>query len=106
MRLGDNVKKPLVILLIILGAISYLTGDVRATIFILTMVVMGIVLRYVQEYSADNAAERLKAMVHTTTSVLRDGKLREISLKELDLVISYGTPLAGTLGFVPLPLLY
>jgi Mg2+-importing ATPase len=83
MRLWDNIKNPLVILLIILGAISYLTGDMRATIVILTMVILGIVLRYVQESRADNAAERLKAMVRTTATVIRDGQRKEISLKEL-----------------------
>ncbi len=83
MRLWDNIKNPLVILLVILGAISYLTGDMRATIVILTMVILGIVLRYVQESRADNAAEQLKAMVRTTTTVIRAGQKNEISLKEL-----------------------
>ena len=83
MRLWDNVKNPLVILLIILGAISYLTGDMRATIVILTMVILGIVLRYVQESRADNAAEQLKAMVRTTTTVIRNDQRKEIPLKEL-----------------------
>jgi len=83
MRLWDNVKNPLVILLIILGVISYLTGDMRATIVILTMVILGIVLRYVQESRADHAAEQLKAMVRTTATVIRDGQRKEISLKEL-----------------------
>ena len=83
LRLWDNVKKPLVILLAVLGVISYLTGDLRATIVILTMVILGIVLRYVQESRADKAAERLKAMVSTTTTVIRDGQRKEISLKEL-----------------------
>ncbi len=83
MRLWDNIKNPLVILLVILGAISYLTGDMRATIVILTMVILGIVLRYVQESRADNAAEQLKAMVRTTATVIRAGQRKEISLKEL-----------------------
>ena len=83
MRLWDNIKNPLVILLIILGVISYLTGDLRATIVILTMVVLGIVLRYVQESRADNAAEQLKAMVRTTATVIREGQRKEISLLEL-----------------------
>jgi len=83
LRLWDNVKNPLVILLAVLGVISYLTGDLRATIVILTMVILGIVLRYVQESRADKAAERLKAMVSTTTTVIRDGQRKEISLKEL-----------------------
>jgi len=83
MRLWDNIKNPLVILLIILGVISFITGDMRATIVILTMVILGIVLRYVQESRADNAAEQLKAMVRTTTTVIRDGQRKEIPLKEL-----------------------
>ncbi len=83
MRLWDNIKNPLVILLFILGVISFLTGDMRATIVILTMVILGIVLRYVQESRADNAAEQLKAMVRTTTTVIRDGQRKEIPLKEL-----------------------
>ncbi len=82
-RLWDNIKNPLVILLFILGVISYLTGDIRATIMILLMVVLGIVLRYVQESRADNAAEKLKAMVSTTATVMRDGQRKEISLKGL-----------------------
>jgi len=82
-RLVDNVKNPLVILLSVLGLVSYLTGDVRATVVIFAMVLLGIVLRYVQESRADTAAEQLKAMVSTTATVVRDGKSAEISLKQL-----------------------
>ncbi len=82
-RLWDNLKNPLVILLTVLGIISYLTGDIRATIMILLMVVLGIVLRYIQEQRADHAAEQLKAMVSTTATVIREGQHKEISLHEL-----------------------
>ena len=83
MRLWDNVKNPLVILLTLLGVISYLTGDVPGTLIILMMVLLGIVLRYFQESRADNAAEKLQAMVSTTATVIRNGKRQEIALKEL-----------------------
>jgi Mg2+-importing ATPase len=89
-RLWENIKNPLVILLMVLGIISYLTGDIRATIMILLMVILGIVLRYVQESRADSAAEKLEAMVSTTATVLREGQRKEIPLKELvsgDIVI-------------------
>jgi P-type Mg2+ transporter len=82
-RLWDNVKNPLVILLTLLGAISYLTGDLRATTVIGIMVLLGIVLRFVQEARADHAAEKLQAMVRTTATVLRDGEKQEISLAEI-----------------------
>ena len=83
MRLVDNVKNPLVILLASLGVVSYLTGDLRATIVIFVMVLLGIVLRFFQELRADTAAEKLKAMVSTTATVLRDGKDIDLSLRML-----------------------
>src|SRR5512143_1350553 len=83
MRLLDNVKNPLVILLIALGVLSYLTGDLRATIVIFVMVVLGVVLRFFQEMRADNAAEKLKAMVNTTATVVRDNVDTEVPLKLL-----------------------
>jgi Mg2+-importing ATPase len=83
MRLWENIKNPLVILLMVLGIISYLTGDIRATIMILLMVILGIVLRYVQESRADTAAAKLKAMVSTTATVIREGLRKEIPLMEL-----------------------
>ncbi|MGD0174746.1 MAG: magnesium-translocating P-type ATPase [Anaerolineales bacterium] len=82
-RLWDNVKNPLVILLIVLASVSFLTGDMRATAVIGVMVVLGVVLRFFQELRADNAAERLRAMVKTTATVLHDGEKREIPLQEL-----------------------
>lgn len=82
-RLLSNVKNPLVLLLTALGALSFLTGDLRATMVIFVMVVLGVVLRFVQEMRADNAAEKLKAMVSNTTTLVRDGKEVEQPLKML-----------------------
>jgi P-type Mg2+ transporter len=82
-RLLDNVKNPLVVLLSALGVISFLTGDIRATVVIFIMVLLGIVLRFFQELRADNAAEKLQAMVSTTATVVRDGQPVEVPLKQL-----------------------
>jgi Mg2+-importing ATPase len=83
MRLLNNVKNPLVILLSALGVVSYLTGDMRATVVIFFMVLLGVVLRFYQEMRADNAAEKLKAMVSNTATIVRDSKEAELSLKML-----------------------
>ena len=83
MRLLSNVKNPLVLLLTALGVLSFLTGDLRATAVIFVMVVLGVVLRFIQEMRADNAAERLKAMVDNTATLVRDGKDVEAPLKTL-----------------------
>lgn len=83
MHLLNNLKNPLVILLSVLAVISYLTGDIRATVVISVMVLLGVVLRFFQELRADNAAEKLKAMVSNKATVIRDGEEIEIPLKML-----------------------
>ena len=83
MRLLSNVKNPLVLLLTALGVLSFLTGDLRATVVIFVMVLLGVVLRFVQEIRADKAAEKLKAMVSNTATLVRDGKEAEVPLKML-----------------------
>src|SRR5450759_1592967 len=83
MRLLVNFKNPLVILLLVLGFVSFLTGDLRAMVVIFVMVLLGVVMHFFQELSADDAAEKLKAMVSTTATVVRDGKDEEVPLKFL-----------------------
>src|SRR5450756_656466 len=83
MRLLSNIKNPLVLLLTALGVLSYLTGDLRATVVIFVMVVLGVVLRFFQELRADNAAAKLQAMVSNTATLVRDGKQQELPLKRL-----------------------
>jgi Mg2+-importing ATPase len=79
-RLLLNVKNPLVVLLSVLAFISFLTGDISGTLVILTMVVLGVALRFVQETRADHAAEKLRAMVRNTATVIRDGRDQEVPL--------------------------
>ncbi|MFI5379325.1 MAG: magnesium-translocating P-type ATPase [Tepidisphaerales bacterium] len=74
---------PLVILLLVLATVSFATGDNRAGIVMMLMVVLGVVLRFVQETKADAAAAKLKAMIHVTATVIRDGRERELPLGEL-----------------------
>lgn len=78
-----NAKDPLSALLLVLACISGFTGDAKATVLIGIMLVLSIVMRFVQELRADTAAEKLKAMVKTTVSVLRNGKRRDIALRGL-----------------------
>jgi len=82
-RLLSNAANPLVLLLLALGVLSFLTGDLRATVVIFVMVILGIVLRFVQETRADHAAEKLRAMVSNTATVVRAGKESEVPLKNL-----------------------
>jgi magnesium-transporting ATPase (P-type) len=83
MRLLAHIKNPLVLLLLALGVLSFLTGDLRAMAVIFVMVVLGVVLRFFQEMHADNAAAKLQAMVSNTGTLVRDDKNAEVSLEML-----------------------
>jgi Mg2+-importing ATPase len=83
LRLGKTVRNPLVILLSSLSAISFVTGDPRAGSVMAAMVALSVGLRFWQEARADNAAEKLKAMIHVTATVVREGTARELPLKDL-----------------------
>jgi P-type Mg2+ transporter len=77
------IRNPLVILLTILSAVSFLTGDARAGSVMVGMVALSVGLRFWQEARADEAAEKLKAMIHVTATVVRDSTAREIPLRDL-----------------------
>ena len=83
LRLLKIIRNPLVILLTTLSAVSFLTGDARAGIVMAIMVMLSVGLRFWQEARADAAAEKLKAMIHVTATVVRDGAAREIPLRDL-----------------------
>jgi Mg2+-importing ATPase len=74
---------PLVLLLSVLATVSVLTGDVRAAAFMAVMIVLGIALRFVQEARASDAAEKLRAMIRVTATVLRNGDPVEVPLERL-----------------------
>ena len=76
-------KEPLIILLLVLGIISFITGDVNASVVIISIVLVSISLRFFQEYKANTAAQKLKAMVKTTATVIRNGKKREVAINFL-----------------------
>jgi Mg2+-importing ATPase len=83
LRLLIILRNPLVILLAALSSISFTTGDPRAGSVMAGMVVLSAALRFLQEARADAAAAKLKAMIHVTATVVRDGKARELPLCDL-----------------------
>jgi Mg2+-importing ATPase len=81
--LGRACANPLVILLLLLAAVSLMTGDPGGATVMLSMVVLGVALRFIQELRAGNAAAKLKAMISVTATVVRDGQARELPLGHL-----------------------
>jgi P-type Mg2+ transporter len=71
-EIWSRARNPLNALLLTLAIVSYFLGDVRAAVVIATMVVLAITTAFLQEHRSNEAAARLRAMVHTTASVRRN----------------------------------
>jgi Mg2+-importing ATPase len=67
---------PFSLLLTSISIVSYFTDDVATGTIVAAMVVISVVLAFVQEYRSSKAAERLKAMVTNTATVLRRKEVR------------------------------
>ncbi|CAM3842892.1 magnesium-translocating P-type ATPase [Roseateles saccharophilus] len=76
-------KTPFDVLLTLLAAISYLTEDMKATVVIGSMVVISVAIRFVQERKSHIAADKLKAMVSNTATVLRRDPAKDIEQEAL-----------------------
>lgn len=76
-------KEPLIILLLVLGIISFSTHDIGATLVIIVIVLVSAFLRFFQEFRANTAAQKLKAMVKTTATVIRYGQKKEVPINFL-----------------------
>jgi Mg2+-importing ATPase len=82
-RLMISMRNPLVILLGALATLSFATGDVRAGTVMCLMIVLGVLLKFVQETRANTAAAQLKAMIKVTATAIREGRAMEVPLIDL-----------------------
>ncbi len=96
-RLLQLFLSPLSLLLLVLAVLAQLSGEAGGALVIAVMVVLSVLLSWFQEVRSGKAAERLRAMVHTTASVLRrargkttaknpavaEGRLHEIPIAHL-----------------------
>jgi Mg2+-importing ATPase len=76
----SRFKSPLIIILMIAGAISAALGSIPSVVVIYTMVFLSVSLSYYQENNASRAAELLREKVATSATVLRDNVKQEVKL--------------------------
>lgn len=76
-------QNPLVLLLLAASVLSAVTGDIASFAIITTVVAMSVILDFVQEHRAGQAAERLRRSVAVRTAVFRDGHLVELPTAEI-----------------------
>jgi len=74
---------PLNLVLIAAGAVSAFLGEASGAIIIGIMVLASAILEFVQEYTSEQAAQKLARQVAITATVLRDGAPTEIHMSEV-----------------------
>ncbi|MBI3898897.1 MAG: magnesium-translocating P-type ATPase [Gammaproteobacteria bacterium] len=74
---------PLIIVLLVAGAVSAVMGDVASFVIIGLIVLISVALDFFQEHQAGRAAERLQQSVAVHTWVRRDGQTCELALSQV-----------------------
>jgi len=74
---------PLIILFFFIIIVSLFTQDYKTSSIVSFMVVVSLVIRFIQENKAYNEAEKLMSLVKTTTTVIRNGKKKEVDLTNI-----------------------
>ncbi len=104
LKLLQIFKSPLNLLLLALAIVSLLVGDKPAFGVIILMVFLSVILNFYQETKATLAADKLKAIIHTKTTVIRNNRKQEIFLKNVvpgDMVSLYsGTIIPGDIRLI------
>ena len=79
-------------MLITLAVVNLIVGDPRSASVIIVMVLLSVFLNFYQETKAAIAADKLKAIIHTKTTVIRNKIKKEIFLRNVvpgDIVCLY-----------------
>ena len=95
--LWRQLKNPVLLLLVFAAAASVGTGEWIDAAIVIVIVVASAGVGYAREYSAQSAAEALRAQVRTHSTVIRDGRSQTVAVEELvpgDVVVLS----AGSLG--------
>ena len=71
-------RNPLVLILLGAAVASALTGDPTSFVIITTMILLSVILDFVQEHRAEQAAESLQQQVALSVRVLRNGQPSDI----------------------------
>lgn len=76
-------KNPLIVILLIAAGVSFFLGEHINTLIIIALVLFSVILDFIEEHSASQAAKKLKETVKSTATVLRSGSTKEVRMCEI-----------------------
>jgi Ca2+-transporting ATPase len=79
----NQLKNPLVILLILASTLSFVVGERIESFMIILIVLINSAVGFVQEYKAQKTIKELQKLVVSKTRVIRDANLYEIDSQEI-----------------------
>ena len=89
-QLLAGFKNPFIAVLLTLAVVSFFTGDTKAVVVITVMVTLSVLIAFSQEFRSLRTAEKLKALVRSTATVVRPhpnkpgaDRPREVPMQEL-----------------------
>ncbi|MCX6753195.1 MAG: magnesium-translocating P-type ATPase [Candidatus Nomurabacteria bacterium] len=104
LKLFNIIKSPINLLLIALSVISLFVGDIKSFVVIILMVTLSASLSFYQETKSAIAVDKLKSIIHTKSTVIRNNKKIEILSKYVvpgDIVCLYsGTIIPGDIRLI------
>jgi len=79
----SKIINPLVMVLLVVAVFSFFFGERISAIIVILLAIISVFLSFIQEYRAGKEAEKLSEMVRVSTIVYRNGKPKEIKIKEV-----------------------
>ncbi len=74
---------PLVIVLLIIAGFSIFFGEKISAVLVIIMALISVFISFFQEHRAGQEVERLSELVRTTATVYRNGRPREMDIREI-----------------------
>ncbi|MEM0360580.1 MAG: magnesium-translocating P-type ATPase [Candidatus Diapherotrites archaeon] len=82
-QLLSKFLNPLIIILLFIATFSFFFGEKVSALLVYAIAFISVFMGFFQEYNASKEVEKLRKMVSTTCTVYRNGKPKEIPLREV-----------------------
>lgn len=79
----SQFMNPMILILVFAALVAFMVSDWTDALIILAIVLASAILSFIQEYTASQAVEKLRAQISSKSKVLRDGKIQTIPSEQI-----------------------